>query len=360
VHIRYFIKLLLVHSLIVLCFYPALAQSSTQEVPYPFTLDKNEQAVYLIKDNNTQTAFLVKYDTKSKSTRLKAVQYNTAYNKTTNSIVIDSAKVGTWQKSASKGNVRQSFENAVMSGKPQSEQIPLEYQYQISVSPDKQTILCYRYDYSQPTLYIAATLLNSKLEKGPKLQLPVDEGLINHQVFINNRKDIFLLHTDQQDGILLIRYQPDTDQSTLLEVAASSSQRHSFLPHISGNDTVYIANVTENNSSLSGVMYTRFNFGTQRVEEVQYHALSKEILKKLNASSDKGRFHLISFKMSPQKHFLLEVQKKNIEATGYTYDPFALNDPMQWKPRKSLITAGDKLLFEFDSTGKLVSEKFNP
>jgi hypothetical protein len=360
VHIRYFIKLLLVQSLIVLCFYPVLAQSPTEEVPYPFPLDKNEQAIYLANDNNIQTAFLVKYDTKSKSARLKAVQYSTASNKITSSIVIDSAKVGTWQKSASKGHVRQSFENAVMSGKPQSEHIPLEYQYQIHVSPDKQTILCYRYDYSQPTLYIAATLLNSALNKTSTLQLPVDEGLINHQVFINNRKDIFLLQTDEQDGILLIRYQPDTDQSTLLEVAASSSQRYSFLPYVSGDQTIYIANVTENNNNLSGVMYARFNFDTQRVEEVQYHALSKDMLEKINASSDKGRFHLINFTITPQKHFLLELQKKNIEATGYSYNPYALNDPIQWKPRKSLVTAGGKLLFEFDSTGKLVSEKFNP
>jgi hypothetical protein len=360
VHIRYFIKLLLVQGLFVLCCYQSFARPSAQQIPYPFPLEKNEQVIYLSKDDNNHTAFLVKYDTKTKFTRLKAVQYNVASNKITSSTVVDSAKAGNWQKSPSKGSVKQSFENAVMSGKPQSEQIPLEYQYQIHLSPDKQTILCYRYDYSQPTLYIQATLLNAKLEESPKLQLPIDEGLINHQVFVNNRKDIFLLHTDQQDGILLIRYQPDTDQSTLLEVAASSSRRHSFLPYVSGNDTIYIANVTENNNSLSGVMYARFNFKTQRVEEVQYHALSKEILEKLNASSNKGRFHLISFTMSPQKHILLELQKKNIEATGYTYDPFTLNDPIHWKPRKSLVTTGDKLLFEFDSTGKLVSEKFNP
>jgi hypothetical protein len=359
VYIRYILTFLLLNYLFLYCF-GALAQKAVQENSYPFPTDKNEQVIFLKKDNDTHTAFLVQYDTRAKTTKLKAVQYNPSTKKQMAVITVDSAKIGNWQRSISKGLVRQSFENAVMSGKPQHEQIPLEYQYQISTSPDNNTILCYRYDYSHPTLYIQAFLLDSTLKKSSPIQLPVDEGLINQQVFINNREDIFLLHTDDQDGIYLIRYQPDTDNSTLLEVAASSSSRHSFLPYVANNDIIYIANVTEQAGNLSGVMYTRFNFATGRVEDVQYYALPKDLLEKLNNSSTKGRYHLISFTVTPQNHFLLELQKKNIEATGYAYDPYAVNDLLQWRPRKSLVTEGEKLSFEFDSTGKLVSEKFNP
>jgi hypothetical protein len=343
-----------------LCFYQTFAQTSAKSTSYPFKLDKNEQVIYLQQINGVHTAFLVKYDTKSKITRLKAIQYQPASNQIIASAVIDSTKVGNWQTSAGKGRVRQSFENAVMSGNPQNEQVPLEYQYQVCVSPDNQTILCYRYDYSHSTLYIQAILLNSRLGKGSNMQLPVDEGLINEEVFVNNRKDIFLLHTDELDSIFLIRYQPDSGQSTLLEVSASSSRRHSFLPFVASDDIIYIANVAESNNTLSGVMYTRFNFASERVEEVQYYILSKDMQEKVNASTANGRYHLINFTSTPQKHFLLELQKRNIEATGYTYDPYAVNDLMQWRPRKSLIISGEKLLFEFDSTGKLVSEKFNP
>jgi hypothetical protein len=360
VHIRYCLHLLLIQGLCIFGCYQAFAQTAATEKSYPFKLEKNEQLIYLQQNNQLHTAFMVKYDTKLKTARLKAVQYGPASNKIIRSAVIDSARIGNWQKSPFKGSVKQSYENAVMSAQALGEQIPLEYQYQVSVSPDKQTTLCYRYDYSQPTLYIQAFLLNSHLDKKPPLQLPVDEGLIHHQAFINNHGDIFLLHTDPQDGILLIRYQPDIDHSTLLEIAASSSRRHSFLPHIADHETVYIANVTELHDNLSGVMYSKFNFASQRVEEVQYHILSKEMQEKVNASSNKGRFHLTSFSVTPQKYYSLELQKKNIEATGYTYDPYATNDPLQWRPRKIQVRSGEKLHFQFDSTGKLVSEKFNP
>ena len=353
--IQFLIKFLLLILLL-----PGSSWVSAQQSSYPFPTATNEQVIFLKKDNDTHTAFLVQYDTKAKLAKLKAVQYNQATKKQTAAVTIDSVKIGNWQNNADKGLVRQSFENSVMSGKPQNEQIPLEYQYQVSSSPDNKTVLGYRYDYSQPTLYIQTILLDSNLQKQTSVQLPVDEGLINHQVFINNRKDIFLLHTDNQDGIYLIRYEPDTENSTLLEVAASSSNRHSFLPYVVSNDIIYIANVTEQADNLSGVMYTRFNFATGRVEEVKYYALSKDMQDKLNASSIKGRYHLVNFTVTPQNHFLLELQKKNIEATGYVYNPYAVNDLSQWRPRKSLVTEGEKLLFEFDSTGKLVSEKFNP
>lgn len=359
-HFRYILKFLLANWLFLLCFYSAFAQTAVQEVQYPFPLYRNEQVIYLQKDKDAHTAFLVNYDTKSKISRLKAVQYNPATKKQTAVTIVDSVRISNWQKSAGKGLVRQSFENAVMSGKQQHEQIPLEYQYQVIISPDHQTMLCYRYDYSQPTLYIQALLLSASLEKNSPIQLPVDEGLINQQVFVNNRKDIFLLHTDDQDGIILIRYQPDSGNSTLLEVAASSTSRHSFLPYLVNNDIIYIAHVTEQADNLSGVMYTRFNFASEKVEEVQYSALSAAMLQKVNASSTKGRYHLANFTVTPQNHFILELQKKNIESTGYVYDPYAVNDILQWKPRKTLVTSGEKLLFEFDSNGKLVSEKFNP
>ncbi len=353
--IKFSIKLLLINFLLASSYWV-----SAQHNSYPFPTATNEQVIFLKKDNDTHTAFLVQYDTKAKLTKLKAVQYNQATKKQMAAVTIDSAKISNWQNSAGKGFVQQSFENAVMSGKTQNEQIPLEYQYQISTSPDNTTILCYRYDYSQPTLYIQAILLNSNLQKTAPIQLPVDEELINQQVFVNNQRDIFLVHTDNQDGIYLIHYNPDTESSTLLEIAASSSSRRSFLPYVASNDIIYIANVTEQADNLSGVMYTRFNFATRRVEEVQYHILSKDMQAKLNASSSKGRYHLINFTVTPQNHFLLELQKKNIESTGYIYDPYAVNDLLQWRPRKSLVTEGEKLSLEFDSTGKLVSEKFNP
>jgi hypothetical protein len=143
-------------------------------------------------------------------------------------------------------------------------------------------------------------------------------------------------------------------------VAASSTRRRSFLPMVDNTGKVYVANIAESTDQLTGVMYTRFNFTKELVEEVHYHILSKDLQEKIKASSTKGRFHLINFTITPQGNFLVELQKKNIEATGYTYNPYAVNDLLQWQPRKTLVTSGEKLLFEFDSSGKLVSEKFNP
>jgi hypothetical protein len=324
---------------------------------YPFPLEKNEQVLSIKAISGRNIAFIVKHDRKLKYTSIKAVTYSPQGKNILQQSNIDSVKINSWQSSPLKGKVRQNFENAVLSGKNSDNQAPFEYQYQISYSPDEKTILCYRYDYSQPTLYVQAFILNASLQKVKSVQLPIDDGMTNHGIFINNKAQLFILNSDEGDGIQLICYEFQTETSTLLEIAASSTRRNSFKPYFLNDSIIYIANITESNGNLTGVMYSRFNFEKERVESVQFQPLSKEMHERIHNIGNKGNYDLISFRLDSKQNIHIVLEKRNIAATDYMYNSYASNDPQEWKSRKVQVQTGEKLTYEFDASGKLLSEK---
>jgi hypothetical protein len=271
-------------------------------------------------------------------------------------LTLDSSRVNSWQSHPLKGTVRQSFENAVLSGRRTDNQAPLEYQYQVQYSPDASSILCYRYDYSQPDLYIKCLLLNADLQVLHHFELPIDEGMTNHGVYVNNSGLVCILNTNAEDGIELLSHEPSSGNISLTEISASSTRRNSFILEFLSDDRLYLAGISESNGTLTGLLCSRLNLKTSRVEESYFFPLSKDLQAAISKLSGKGRYDLLHFRPE-QNRFTFELQKRNIAASDYIYDPYAINDLQQWKPRKMQVQAGEKLLVSYDSDGKVVSEK---
>lgn len=340
----------------VLLFLVSAIQTFAQKQEYPFPLQPQEEVISNKLISNRHLAFLVKFDLKQKYTRLKAIAYSPQNRQKLQEFTIDSSQINPWQSNPLKGTVRQTFENAVLSGRRTDNQAPLEYQYQIQYSPDNKTILCYRYDYSQPDLVIRCLLLNAELQVLRNFELPVEAGMTNHGVYVTLAGNVCILNTNADDGIDLIQYEPATGNASLIEISASSTSRNSiklvFLP----DGRLYLAAISESNGSLTGLLCSRLNLKTSRVEESYSFPLSKQMLATVNGLPGKGRYDLLQF-IPQENSFTFELQKRNIAATDYVYDSYAVNDLLQWKSRKMQVQTGEKLLLSYNADGKVISEK---
>ncbi|QHT71429.1 hypothetical protein GXP67_34610 [Rhodocytophaga rosea] len=342
--------------ILVLLFLAVAVQTFAQKQEYPFPLQAQEQVISNTLISSKHLAFLVKFDLKQKYTRLKAVAYSSQNRQKLQEITIDSSLINPWQNYPGKGTVRQTFENAVLSGRRSDTQAPLEYQYQVNYSPDNKTILCYRYDYSQPDLYVHCILLNAELQVLQTFNLPIDESKTNHGIFVTHSGNVCLLNTDAADGIELLQYEPASGNASLIEISASSTRRNSFKLVFLPDHRLYLAAVSESNGSFTGLLCYRLNLKTNRVEESYFFPLSKETLTTIQGLPGKGRYDLLAF--SPQENrFSFELQKRNIAATDYVYDAYAVNDLQQWNPRKMQVQTGEKLLLTYNAESKVVSEK---
>ncbi|CAA9305493.1 MAG: hypothetical protein AVDCRST_MAG56-6470 [uncultured Cytophagales bacterium] len=262
----------------------------------------------------------------------------------------------TWNDHPGKGRVRQSFADAVASGKSGQDRTGLtEQQYTVS-SPDGSRQLIYTYDHSQPVLVVNGQL-RGKSGGAQSFQLPVDDGFTSHGLFPDNAGEVFAIQTDADDGLYLIRYQPGTEASQVLQVGPSGSRRNRFVPHFGAAGKVYVANVTESRAGvLTGVMVSAFDFGANRVEEVQFHPVSAELRAKMSTRLPEGRYDLVRFHVDAQGERTIELEKHDIAANTYRYDPFAVHDPAGWQPRKQQVRIGERLVFRLNAEGKILSE----
>jgi hypothetical protein len=332
------------------------SQTVAQSTTYPFPLQTQEQVISIKPVTGKHLAFVVKFDLKQKYTRLKAVAYSPQNHQKSQELTLDSSRINSWQSHPLKGTVRQTFENAILSGRRTENQAPLEYQYQIQYSPDAHTILCYRYDYSQPGLYIKCFLLNADLQVLHQFELPIDEAMTNHGVYVNNSGLVCIPNTNTEDGIEFLSYEPSSGNISLIEISASSTRRNSFKLEFLPDNRLYLAGISESNGTLTGLLCSRLNLKASRVEESYFFPLSKDLQAAITKLPGKGRYDLLHFRPE-QNRFTFELQKRNIVATDYIYDPYAVNDLQQWKPRKMQVQTGEKLLLTFNAEGKVVSEK---
>jgi hypothetical protein len=263
---------------------------------------------------------------------------------------------GAWNDHPDKGRVRQSFADAVASGKPAKGKNPLgELQYTAS-SPDNSRHMTYAYDHSGSVLVVNGQLRGKS--GGPQsFQWTVDDGFTSHGLFVNNAGDVFAIQTDADDGLYVIRYRPGSEESQVLKVGPSGNRRNRFIPYFGADGKVYVANVTESQAGeLTGVMVSTLDFGADRVEEVQFHPISIYLKDKMSPRLPEGRYDLVTFEVNAQGERVLALEKRHIAANTYRYDPFAVHDPALWQPRKQQVRLGERILFRLSPEGKILSE----
>ncbi|MDJ1491735.1 hypothetical protein QNI19_02255 [Cytophagaceae bacterium DM2B3-1] len=267
---------------------------------------------------------------------------------------IDSVQISPMQSGPDKATVRQSFQNAVLSGQPRL--YPFEYQYNVVSSPDKKLYLVYRYDYSQPQLQTSFKILNASFSVQQSFSLPVDNGTTSHGYWIDNKGDVYAVYTESDDAIYVMRYQPQTQSSDLLEVGADVTRRNRFVLIPESDGTVFLANIAEDmEHNWKGIMFTTFDFRDKRIQNLFFFP-AETLQDKLSKKLSDGHYEIIDAKVSGSEKTVV-LQKVAIQGNRYVYDPFAGNDPMQWISRKQQVQYGEKITVTIGSENRILQKK---
>ncbi len=268
--------------------------------------------------------------------------------------VIDSATVRPFFQKPNKGMVRQRFSNAVLSGQPRV--YPFDYQYQVQFSPDKRYYLVYRYDYSQPELWVHCQILNADFSVRQSFQWMIDDGTTSHGYWLDNQGDVYAVYTDAEDAVYVMRYHPATQTSDWLEIGSDVTRRNRFVPVLGAPGILFLANVSEDaNSHWKGVMFTIFDFQHEEIKDLYFYP-AENIQEKLGKNMPDGRYEIIDFTVANQEKTVV-LQKVAIHANRYIYDPFAYQNPSLWVARKQQVQYGEKITLTLNAENKVIQQK---
>ncbi len=271
-----------------------------------------------------------------------------------NSLVIDTASIRPFRAQPGKGAVRQSFQNAVLSGQPQV--YPFEYQYEVRFSPDKRYYLAYRYDYSQPELWVHGKILSDNYKTQQSFSLPIDNGSVVHGYWIDNQANVYGIYTDAEDAVYVMRYQPATQDASWLEIGADAARRNRFVPVLGSNGILFLANVVEDAyAHWKGIVFTTFDFTHQEIKDIYFFS-ADELQEKLSKKMPAGRYEILDFTVTGSTMTVM-VQKVGIQANRYIYDPFAVNHPLGWAARKQQVQYGERITLTITTDHKVTQQK---
>ncbi len=207
-------------------------------------------------------------------------------------------------------------------------------------------------------LYANCLILDSALTVKRRFQLPIDDGFTNQGLFVGSRGEVYLIHTDAEDAVAVIQYQPESGESKLLEIGPSGSRRTRFMPFFGADHKMYLATVVENAAGeLAGLMIATLIFSQPKVENVQFYPVSADLRQRLGKRVSSGHYDIRAFTVQPEGNRIVTLEKHNIVANTYQYNPLDVNSPANWKPRKQQVQIGERITFRLTSEGKVLSEE---
>lgn len=310
----------------------------------------------ILHENMKQTSKLLAYGFDAKSGAKK-------WDK-----VLQEFKINNWVPLKFKGAVRETFENSIGSSITKNFVTPLQYQYDIRFSKDRKKILTYIFDYSQQTLVASAKLWDNNLNLLQESKIPVDNNFINYGIYPNNKGDVFILNVDRLGRMVVVKYNLENKNSDLLDIQYTSTRREGLKLEFLNDDVIYVANTcTKEGGRVTGVMYSKLDFGTRLVEKINYHEISdnmKQTMKLLrqNNKSLVGEetwrgYHITDFFLNEYEKVVIVLEKREITSMTYDFNQSEINDIEKWKATKSAkVSAEGFMIFSFNKDDELLWE----
>jgi hypothetical protein len=261
---------------------------------------------------------------------------------------LDSVSVSIWQSAAGKGTVAQSFENAIASGIRNDHVIPLAYQYQVRFSPDGKRLLAYSYDYSRKNLFARIVVFDEQWNLQRQEELPLDNGTVNYGIYLQNQGQIYVLNGTEKGDIRLIEHAPG-NQRHLMEVPGGNSPRSQLRLTFTPQEA-WVINTVDQPAGIAGLMFTRFSLADHSTSQVQYLPLP--------ASTKADRPNVLAgSRVNNRAEVSLVLERKNVLGSGFEYRTDAVNDPIGWQSRKTMVQLGTQVLLTYDTLGVSLNEK---
>ena len=261
--------------------------------------------------------------------------------------MLDSARVGSWQPAPGKGSVAQTFENAVASGLSGNRVIPLGYQYQVHLSPDRSRVLAYAYDYSQKNLFARLAVFDPGGKLLQREDVPIDNGAVNYGFYVHNGGEIYVLNGNAAGDIQLIEY-ASRGERYLMEVPGGSGSRQQLHLQLTPTEAWVVSTVGQA-GKIVGTMISRFDLKNRSTSQVQYLPLPETV----NAVRPNV---LAGCRVNNRRELSIVLEHKNNVGAGYQYRPDAVNDAAAWQNRKTMVQLGDQVMLTYDTLGVSLDE----
>jgi len=281
--------------------------------------------------------------------------------------VLQEFKIKSWVSSKYKGAVKETFENCIGSCVARNFVTPLEYQYDVRISKDGKRILTYIYDYSQQNLVASVKLWDNQLNQLQESTIPIDNNFINYGIYPNNIGDVFILNVDRLGRMVVVKYNLESKNSDLLDIQYTSTKREGLRLAFLNDNVIYVSNICTKEGKITGVMYSKLDFGTRLVEKINYHELSdhmKQTMKLLRQSNKnlvgdenwKG-YHITDFFLNEYEKIVMVVEKREITSMSYNFNQSEINDIEKWKATKQAkVNVEGFMIFSFNKDDELLWE----
>lgn len=333
----------------------------------PLTLPIEEDFKLLVEHQGKIYVFLEVHDVTAKKSACKVLMYQLTDGTFIESKELHQATIQEWMSAMGKGSSKESFENVLSSAGSKNFNTPLEYQYQIEFSPDKQHFILYRYDYSQRTLVVSYSIYSIQLELYDTGQLSIDNYFVNQGIYINDKKDIFIFNAEKSGRIAVIQYNPKTKENIFLDIQSGTSKRESFKFHFLNDYEIYVAAILTLGKKLNGVLYAKFDFQDKLVEKLNIHDVSDGIKQtattirqnnKTAGQEDWMNYHISDFYVNPYEKIILVLEKRWVEYTEIPYDPTASNDVKNWGEKLGKVKTESIVALSINSEDKILWENY--
>ncbi len=278
---------------------------------------------------------------------------------------ISSNKVHPWKIKQSKGKVKQTFANAILSIQYTKFTTPLEYRIELSESPDQSIFLAYSYDYSRPKLYIKTKLYNKDLLLLKEGEISVDDHYTSYGLNVNNEGQLILYKANENGRVVAIRYELDDNSFKYVSLFTTNSTRDNLTIVQQDSSHMYMAKLNRKNDAFVGVTYSKFNFEKEKIDETRFQSIDQSFKNKILGQLkerkiphvDKNWFHyeLTDFFIDADSNKIVLIEERDIMSTQYNYLPEEVEDISKWTPKDGRVKGGNIIAVAFDKDNKLLS-----
>lgn len=334
----------------------------------PIVCKADEEPKELFTNGTHVILFTVTHSDALKKAILKAYSYDIYTGALASEKILDEQDIKPWAESLEKGAVKEHFYNAIGCNLIKNSISPLQYQYEIRFSPDNSKILFYLFDYSQNHMMARAQVLDKNLNVLTKGAVPIDNEFVNYGLYPNNKGEVYILNVDQRGRIVVIRYNMQTRDNTLLDIQSTTHSRSSVHLIVWKDDQVYIASTNTKNNALIGVVYAKLNFKTLLVEKINFHMISEGVIqtaqtlrpsfKHLSGQENWYNYEISDFMVNPYEKVTIILEKREIIIPAVAYDAHRKNNIKNWIERSCKVNTEGIILISFNKNEELLWENF--
>ncbi len=303
-------------------------------------------------------------------TKLEAYGFDPQNGKKQWTKELESYNVGEWEYHNHKGRVKESFIDVICEHANSDFVTPFEYKHNIRFSPDASKFVSYVYDYSQFKLKAHVRVYDNTGELLQQGEVPIDDDYTNYGIYVNNKGLIYIVNGGRLGQLNLIQYNLADKSFKLMELPATNMFKDDYHLHFIADDIVYIGNEETRDGKLMGVMVTKFDFSTEKRENVVLHDLSPEFKKRILSIRDNDKdihgeedwkdYDITHFIVNDDGSILVSLEKRSLYADGYPHVSRDVYDVTHKVEFNGHVHTEGIILLSFDKEGALRWNNYIP